>query len=224
MSSGLYFKLDDLPERYRRQVEARQKGPVRAGSDIPAATEPGRPVTADDLMKRMGFPKAKEKRTGTAREASVVKGVPRSAAMESGTTERPYKPVSVRPVEPRNLREYRMTEPERKFNAEFLKGRGLYEAVTLRCPSGSRYTADWFFVDGDAPVLVECKGGHRLGSEGRARTAFMEAASFFSHIFRFVWAVYNKGKWEIKMVLPDDIEKKLENSKKGADKPPPDAV
>ena len=84
---------------------------------------------------------------------------------------------------------------EAEFNRLFLHGAGLYEAVVLKLSGGSRYTPDWFYLGSDGvPALAECKGGYRLGSEGRAATAFREAAARFP-CFRFVWAVRGRDGW-----------------------------
>jgi len=57
-----------------------------------------------------------------------------------------------------------------------------YEPLTFRLPGGSRYTPD--FVEG--LTCYEVKGSRRLGSHGRALTAFREARAAFPQ-FRFRW-------------------------------------
>jgi len=88
---------------------------------------------------------------------------------------------------------------EAEYNWLHLHGKGLYEAVTLRLPGGSRYTPDWVVVgDGCAVELHEVKGSYRFGSHGRAATAFREAVAAFP-CFAFVWAVRGKGGvWSVK--------------------------
>ena len=82
---------------------------------------------------------------------------------------------------------------EAEYNRLHLHGKGLYEAVTLRLPGGSRYTPDWVVVGvGGAVELHEVKGSYRFGSHGRAVTAFREAVAAFT-CFAFVWAVRGKG-------------------------------
>ena len=82
---------------------------------------------------------------------------------------------------------------EAEYNRLYLCGKGLYEAVTLRLPGGSRYTPDWVVVGvGGAVELHEVKGSYRFGSHGRAVTAFREAVAAFT-CFAFVWAVRGKG-------------------------------
>jgi hypothetical protein len=74
-----------------------------------------------------------------------------------------------------------------------------YEGLTFRLPGGSRYTPDWVLC---MPLLVmpvrddpkgaffltcfEVKGSYRLGSHGRALTAFREARAAFQNI-KFRW-------------------------------------
>lgn len=89
---------------------------------------------------------------------------------------------------------------EAEYNARFLGGKGVYEAITLRLPGGSKYTPDWMWVDpeGGRVHLVEVKGSHRFPSEGRSRLAFDVAKKEFP-MFRFVWAKKTKrGEWEFK--------------------------
>ena len=97
---------------------------------------------------------------------------------------------------------------EDEYNDRFLDGKGVYEAITLRLPGGSRYTPDWMSVehvgfdfDGvkqSVVTLTEVKGSHRFPSEGRSRLAFDVAKKEFP-MFRFVWAKKTKsGEWEFK--------------------------
>lgn len=88
---------------------------------------------------------------------------------------------------------------EAEYNRLFLAGAGIYEAITLRLPGGSRYTPDWLSV---CPLgfvhLHEVKGSYRFPSEGRALTAWREAKAAFP-MLRFVWAKRTKaGEWEFK--------------------------
>jgi hypothetical protein len=81
---------------------------------------------------------------------------------------------------------------EAEYNRLYLGGAGLYEAITLKLPGGSRYTPDWVTFDGDVVTLHEVKGSFRFGSHGRAVTAFRECAAAFP-CFAFVWAARGKG-------------------------------
>ena len=88
---------------------------------------------------------------------------------------------------------------EAEYNRLHLHGKGMYEAVTLRLPGGSRYTPDWVVIgEGGAVELHEVKGPYRFGSHGRAATAFREAVAAFP-CFAFVWAVRGKGgAWSVR--------------------------
>ena len=86
----------------------------------------------------------------------------------------------------------KQTEAEKRYNATVLLGRGRFEAVCLYLPGGGRYTPDFMTVDDGVVVFHEVKGSYRLGSQGRALTAFQEAAAAFP-MWRFVWAAERKG-------------------------------
>lgn len=85
-----------------------------------------------------------------------------------------------------------MTATERRYQRDVLLGKGRFEAITLVLPGGSRYTPDWLTIEDGVVTLTEVKGSYRLGSQGRAHTAFHEAAAAFP-FFRFVWAEEQKG-------------------------------
>lgn len=112
-------------------------------------------------------------------------------------------PSSVSAPQQQNLRQDQMSSTEKAYLRDVLHGNGWFEPITLRSPSGSKYTPDFgFFADG-VFTLAETKGSYRLGSEGRAHTAFLEAASNFSQLFQFVWVKRLKGgKWEQKIFVP----------------------
>lgn len=86
----------------------------------------------------------------------------------------------------------KQTETEKRYNAQHLHGLGRFEAVTLILPGGGRYTPDFMTVDDGRVTFHEVKGSYRLGSQGRAYTAFHEAAASFP-CFRFVWAQERRG-------------------------------
>jgi len=92
----------------------------------------------------------------------------------------------------------RPNKTEQAYNLKFIGGLGMYEAVTLRLPGGSRYTPDWLSV---CPLgfvhLHEVKGSYRFASHGRALTAWKEARAAFP-CFRFHWAVWNGREWAFK--------------------------
>lgn len=92
---------------------------------------------------------------------------------------------------------------ERRYNAEVLHGAGRFEAVALYLPSGGRYTPDFMTVDDGVITFHEVKGAYRLQSQGRAFTAFHEAASAFP-FWRFVWAQLTPEKtWSVKVINSD---------------------
>ena len=88
---------------------------------------------------------------------------------------------------------------ETEYNRLYLHGKGIYEALTLRLPGGSRYTPDWVLIGAVGAVeLHEVKGSYRFGSHGRAATAFREAVAAFPCV-AFVWAVRGKGgAWSVR--------------------------
>ena len=87
------------------------------------------------------------------------------------------------------------TKTEQKYNRECLGGRGRFEAVALHLPGGGRYTPDFMTIDDGVVTFHEVKGSYRLGSQGRAYTAFHEAAAFFP-MWRFVWAHWTGKAWD----------------------------
>lgn len=86
----------------------------------------------------------------------------------------------------------KQTQTERRYNRDVLHGRGRFEAVSLYLPGGGRYTPDFMTVDDGVVTFHEVKGSYRLGSQGRALTAFQEAAAAFP-MWRFVWAAERRG-------------------------------
>ena len=93
----------------------------------------------------------------------------------------------------------KQTKTEQKYNREMLGGNGRFEAVTLHLPGGGRYTPDFMTVDDGVVTFHEVKGSYRLGSQGRAFTAFHEAAAYYP-MWRFVWAKWTGRAWERKTV------------------------
>ena len=94
-----------------------------------------------------------------------------------------------------------MTATEKRYQRDVLLGKGRFEPITLVLPGGSRYTPDFLTVEDGVPTLTEVKGSYRLGSQGRALTAFREAASAFP-FFRFVWAEEQKGGGFKRITIP----------------------
>lgn len=93
----------------------------------------------------------------------------------------------------------KMTQTEERYNRDVLGGKGRFEAVTLRLPGGGRYTPDFMTIDDGRVTFHEVKGSYRLGSQGRAFTAFHEAAAYYP-MWRFVWAKWTGKAWERKTV------------------------
>ena len=91
----------------------------------------------------------------------------------------------------------KMTQTEERYNRDVLHGKGRFEAVTLRLPGGGRYTPDFMTIDDGVVTFHEVKGSYRLGSQGRAFTAFHDAAAYYP-IWRFVWAHWTGKAWERK--------------------------
>lgn len=90
---------------------------------------------------------------------------------------------------------------EQRFNREVLGGDGRYEAITLRLPGGSRYTPDFLTSLFDPLThqydthVYEVKGSYRLGSHGRALTAFREARAAFPFLSFHWYERQNDGTW-----------------------------
>lgn len=91
----------------------------------------------------------------------------------------------------------KMTQTEARYNRDVLGGKGRFEAVTLRLPGGGRYTPDFMTIDDGVVTFHEVKGSYRLGSQGRAFTAFHDAAAYYP-MWRFVWAHWTGREWERK--------------------------
>lgn len=113
----------------------------------------------------------------------------------------PYAPKTIASVPVRQARAVKMTATEKRYQRDVLFGAGRFEPITLILSSGSRYTPDFLTLDDGIPTLHEVKGSYRLGSQGRAHTAFLEAASQFP-FFRFVWATQKKDGSFDRSVLP----------------------
>ena len=107
-----------------------------------------------------------------------------------------YPPVTSVPVPLRGWTG-KQTETERRYR-ECLNGAGRFEAVVLHLPGGGRYTPDFMTIDGGRVAFHEVKGSYRLGSQGRAYTAFHEAAAAFP-MWTFVWAQWTGKEWSRKV-------------------------
>ena len=110
----------------------------------------------------------------------------------------PYDPAESVAV-PLRAATGKMTQTEERYNRDVLLGKGRFEAVTLKLPGGGRYTPDFMTIDDGQVTFHEVKGSYRLGSQGRAFTAFHDAAAYYP-IWRFVWAHWTGKAWERKTV------------------------
>jgi hypothetical protein len=117
----------------------------------------------------------------------------RTRGSEAAPTPTPA-PVADRGM--RGKREPNKTESD--YRATQLRGMDArYEALTFRMANGHRYTPDWVvFLNGRPVACHECKGGHALGSQQRARLAFDQVKVEFPWI-RWVWAVKVGGQWTV---------------------------
>jgi len=127
-----------------------------------------------------------------ARQSS---NAPKNAPTASGTAS--LAPVAGKPQTPAHAKPGGNRGPnktEERFNRDMLNGRGVYEGLTFRLPGGSRYTPDWIYEANGQLFAVEVKGPHRFPSEGRARTAFLEARAAFPWC-AFVWFKWTGTEW-----------------------------
>lgn len=108
----------------------------------------------------------------------------------------PYSPVASVAV-PLRAAAGKMTKTEERYQREVLHGHGRFEAVSLHLPGGGRYTPDFMTLDDGVVTFHEVKGSYRLGSQGRAHTAFHDAAAYYP-MWRFVWAQWTGKAWETK--------------------------
>ena len=142
----------------------------------------------DDYMKRLGSSRNPPKEPATASRKPIKKLASYSHA----------KRVAV----PLRAAGGKQTKTEEKYNRECLAGRGRFEAVTLHLPGGGRYTPDFMTIDDGVVTFHEVKGSYRLGSQGRAYTAFHEAAAYYP-MWRFVWAHWTGKTWDVSTIAED---------------------
>lgn len=176
------MRLSDLPPRLREQAE-RQLAPRK-----PAPPAPPRPEAPQAARERPARPRAPS-------PATLL------APYRHGTRRKP-------PLRPSGAG---MNETEAAYQREILHGRGRYEPVTFRLLGGCRYTPDFMTIDDGVPTFHEVKGSYRLGSEGRAWTAFNSAAAQFP-FFRWIWAARGgkRGAWSVKRRVEPSEEAALD--------------
>ena len=142
----------------------------------------------DDYRKRLGM-------------AQKPPQKPAKARLEPAPALVPYSPAESVAV-PLRAAGGKQTKTEEKYNRECLAGRGRFEAVTLHLPGGGRYTPDFVTIDDGVVTFHEVKGSYRLGSQGRAYTAFHEAAAYYP-MWRFVWAHWTGKTWDVSTIAED---------------------
>ena len=113
----------------------------------------------------------------------------------------PYSPTESVAV-PLRAAEGKMSKTEERYRRDVLNGGGRFEPVSLRLPGGGRYTPDFMTVDDGVVTFHEVKGSYRLGSQGRAYTAFHEAAAYYP-MWRFVWAHWTGKTWDVSTIAED---------------------
>lgn len=91
-------------------------------------------------------------------------------------------------------------ETEQRYYETYLKYKDArYEALTFHMANGHKYTPDWIVFEVGRPIeCIECKGGYRFHSQGRARLAFDQARQEFNGL-RWTWAKWDSKakKWEV---------------------------
>jgi len=143
-------------------------------------------ITLDDLN---GWAREQVERKLGLQPAGCDKGAPDASPA-------PASPQGRKAAIRVNARTPNKTELE--YNQRYLRGKGRFEALTLRLPGGSGYKPDWMTIGDDGRItLHEVKGNHRFHSQGRAATAFRECVAAFPE-FDFIWAVrQSDGSWSL---------------------------
>lgn len=142
----------------------------------------------DDYMKRLGSSRNPPQEPATTSRKQTKKLVSYSHA----------KRVAV----PLRAAEGKMSKTEERYRRDVLNGGGRFEPVSLRLPGGGRYTPDFMTIDDGVVTFHEVKGSYRLGSQGRAYTAFHEAAAYYP-MWRFVWAHWTGKTWDVSTIAED---------------------
>ena len=139
-------------------------------------------------------PRKSQTKAATApRAAEVPRKTPHAPAVNPLTLA-PYDPAKSVEV-PLRAATGRMSKTEERYQRDVLHGAGRFEPVSLRLPGGGRYTPDFMTIDDGQVTFHEVKGSYRLGSQGRAFTAFHDAAAYYP-MWRFVWAKWTGKAWE----------------------------
>ena len=142
----------------------------------------------EDYRKRLGGSRHPERKPTEARPQPAPALVP-------------YSPAESAAV-PLRAAEGKMSKTEERYRRDILNGGGRFEPVSLRLPGGGRYTPDFMTIDDGVVTFHEVKGSYRLGSQGRAYTAFHEAAAYYP-MWRFVWAHWTGKTWDVSTIAED---------------------
>lgn len=144
---------------------------------------------------------AYSRRLAASHDRAQKPPVSRPAAERALVLYAPAKSAAV----PSRAAEAKQTQTERRYNRDCLGGRGRFAPVALRLPGGGRYMPDFMTVDDGVVTFHEVKGSYRLGSQGRAFTAFHEAAAYYP-MWRFVWAHWTGRAWERETLAESALE------------------
>ena len=149
-------------------------------------------------MSTRGWTQADVDAYKARQSANALKNAPTASGASSLAphAEKPQAPASAKPGGNRgkSAQQRRPNKTELRFNRDMLAGKGMYEALTFRLPGGSRYTPDWVYERNGTVFAVEVKGPHRFPSEGRARTAFLEARAAWRSVV-FTWFRWTGSEW-----------------------------
>ena len=110
------------------------------------------------------------------------------------------KVVAAPVVEPATAKGKKPNKTEQRYYDRYLAYKDArYEALTFHMANGHKYTPDWVVFEVGRPIeCIECKGGYRFHSQGRARLAFDQARQEFDGL-RWTWAKWDSKskKWEV---------------------------
>lgn len=189
MSQAVPHFSEEWLKAYNERLNGFKKQPEQK-------SEPANPVKPEKPGKTRGNPKRTPRAGRDASEPPVK--LPEIPAPEMVV----YAPGEIL-APPMRAWDGKQTKTEERYNALVLGGKGRFEAVCLYLPGGGRYTPDFMTVDDGKVTFHEVKGSYRLQSQGRAHTAFQEAAAAFP-FFTFVWACETKAKgtFEIRRIEP----------------------
>lgn len=185
MKRSKHITLDDLPPKYRQQAEEQLK--VWKTPDTLKWDDP--PLEYIEKTKEY-FTKEMEAHPGDIDVKKIAAAADRAVRLlAAGKDSLPVR-KDRKPKGP--------NKTEQLFNREVLGGDGMYEAIRFRLMGGSFYCPDYLAFTFDPLTnqydthVYEVKGTYRLGSHGRALTAFREARAAFPFL-KFHWYERQKG-------------------------------